>query len=110
MLYTFHGPNRTGDQARTHLHEAPWVMTAPLVVLGVLSVVGGAFNLPELVDGKASLQHWLAPVSALAGRMRPVVELSKAVGGMLVGGAVVVGGLGLVRAVRPAPPRAAGAG
>ena len=104
MLYTFHGPNRTGDQARTHLHEAPWVMTAPLVVLGVLSVVGGAFNLPELVDGKASLQHWLAPVSALVGRMRPVVELSKAVEWMLVGGAVVVAALGIVGAVRQLHP------
>ncbi|HKP13270.1 MAG TPA: proton-conducting transporter membrane subunit, partial [Blastocatellia bacterium] len=23
MLYTFHGPNRTGDEERRHLHEAP---------------------------------------------------------------------------------------
>src|SRR2546429_10012641 len=106
MLYTFHGPNRTGDQARTHLHEAPWVMTAPLVVLGVLSVVGGAFNLPELVDGKASLQHWLAPVSALAGRMRPVVALSQAVEGMLAGGAVVGAALGILGAGARAPPGA----
>jgi NADH-quinone oxidoreductase subunit L len=36
MLYTFHGPNRTGgDLVRRHLHESPWTMTAPLVVLGV---------------------------------------------------------------------------
>ena len=34
MLYTFHGPNRTGEKEREHLHEAPWVMTGPLVVLG----------------------------------------------------------------------------
>src|SRR2546430_15487935 len=81
-------------------------MTAPLVVLGVLSVVGGAFNLPELVDGKASLQHWLAPVSALAGRVRPVVELSKAVERMLAGGAVVVAGLGIVGAALALPPGA----
>ena len=39
MLYTFHGPNRTGEKEREHLHEAPWIMTGPLVVLGVLSVV-----------------------------------------------------------------------
>ncbi len=26
MLYTFHGPNRTGEAARPHLHEAPWLM------------------------------------------------------------------------------------
>src|SRR5436305_14795193 len=79
-------------------------MPAPRVVLGVLSVVGGAFNLPERVDGKASLQHWLAPVSALVGRMRPGVELSKAVEWMLVGGAVVVAALGIVGAVRQLHP------
>src|SRR5439155_1623335 len=34
MLYTFHGPNRTGEREREHLHEAPWIMTGPLVALG----------------------------------------------------------------------------
>src|SRR6185503_1826049 len=43
MLYTFHGPNRSGDKEREHLHEAPWVMTGPLVVLGALSALGGWF-------------------------------------------------------------------
>ncbi|MGH9259214.1 MAG: NADH-quinone oxidoreductase subunit L, partial [Acidimicrobiales bacterium] len=33
MLYTFHGPNRSGEGAAAHLHEAPWVMTGPLVAL-----------------------------------------------------------------------------
>ena len=49
MLYTFHGPNRTGEKERGHLREAPWIMTGPLVVLGVLSVFGGWFNLPALL-------------------------------------------------------------
>ena len=49
MLYTFHGPNRTGEQEREHLREAPWIMTGPLVVLGVLSVIGGWFNLPAVL-------------------------------------------------------------
>ena len=30
MLYTFHGPNRTGEQERQHLHESPGVMTTAL--------------------------------------------------------------------------------
>jgi len=34
MLYTFHGPNRTGDKEQAHLHEAPWILTGPLLVLG----------------------------------------------------------------------------
>src|SRR5438309_1062623 len=106
MLYTFHGPNRTGDQARTHLHEAPWVMTAPLVVLGVLSVVGGAFNLPELVDGKASLQHSLEPVTSLAHRLQPAVEVPHATEWALVAGAVLVAALGIVGALRLLKPEA----
>jgi NADH-quinone oxidoreductase subunit L len=64
MLYTFHGPNRTGEKEREHLGEAPWVMTGPLVVLGVLSVFGGWFNLPKLlpIGPVGLLEHWLEPV------------------------------------------------
>ncbi len=52
MLYTFHGPNRTGDAERQHLKEAPWVMTGPLVVLAALTVVGGWLNLPEFAAAR----------------------------------------------------------
>jgi NADH-quinone oxidoreductase subunit L len=65
MLYTFHGPNRTGESERSHLSEAPWVMTLPLVVLGVLSAVGGWLNIPELMAFLGPpqwLHHWLDPV------------------------------------------------
>ena len=34
MAMTFLGENRTGEHERGHLHEAPWIMTGPLVVLG----------------------------------------------------------------------------
>src|SRR5205823_11250704 len=88
MLFTFHGPNRSGEKAREHLHEAPWVMTGPLVVLGVLSAGGGVLNLPELVGGQALLHHWLQPVTALADRVRPAVEVSRVVEWVLVSGAV----------------------
>src|SRR5256884_5546955 len=53
MLYTFHGPNRTGENEQPHLHEAPWIMTGPLVVLGLLSAAGGLVNVPELYRGGA---------------------------------------------------------
>jgi NADH-quinone oxidoreductase subunit L len=64
MLYTFHGPNRSGDREREHLSEAPWVMTGPLVVLGVLSAVGGWLNVPAIlsVGPTGLLDHWLEPV------------------------------------------------
>ena len=69
MLYTFHGPNRTGDAERKHLHEAPWVMTGPLVVLGVLSAIGGWVNLPErfgALGPVGAFDRWLEPVTGAA--------------------------------------------
>ncbi len=65
MLYTFHGPNRSGDTEREHLHEAPWIMTGPIVVLGILTIVGGWLNLPDfasVLGPVGGLDHWLEPV------------------------------------------------
>ena len=41
-------------------HESPWMMTVPLAVLALLSVLGGAINLP--FSGFHNLEHWLEPV------------------------------------------------
>jgi NADH-quinone oxidoreductase subunit L len=64
LIYTFLGPNRSGERERDFLGEAPWIMTGPLVVLGVLSVVGGWLNLPESIKlGRIGLlDRWLEPV------------------------------------------------
>ena len=43
--------------AAAHAEESPKVMTVPLIVLAVLSVVGGALNLP--FEGFHNLGHWL---------------------------------------------------
>src|SRR5215217_3553397 len=64
MAMTFLGESRTGAREREHLHEAPWIMTGPLVVLGVLSLVGGVLNLPPFVGGGAALERWIEPVTA----------------------------------------------
>jgi len=69
MLYTFHGPNRTGEGERALLHEAPWIMTGPLVVLGILSAAGGWLNVPDLLGRLGPvhlLGHWLEPVTGAA--------------------------------------------
>ncbi len=55
MLMTFFGKRRWADDA--HPHESPGVMTMPMIVLAVGSVVSGAL----LVYG-SSLQDWLEPV------------------------------------------------
>ena len=44
MIYTFHGPNRTGEKERTHLAEAPWIMTGCFVLA---AAVAGGLNIPS---------------------------------------------------------------
>jgi len=100
MLYTFHGSNRTGEREQEHLHEAPPVMTGPLVVLGALTVLGGALNVPELFGGSAFLEHWLEPVTSVAHRLQPALEVAPATEWALVTGAVLVAALGIVGALR----------
>src|SRR5213592_3747868 len=106
MLYTFHGPNRTGERERAYLHEAPPVMTVPLVVLGGLTVLGGALNLPPLVGGGSFLEHWLEPVTAAAQRIRPAVEVAHTTEWALVAGAVLIAVLGIAAAFRVLKPEA----
>jgi NADH-quinone oxidoreductase subunit L len=70
MAMTFFGPSRTGPRERDHLHEAPWVMTGPLIVLGLLSLVGGVVNLPAFVGGGEWLRHWLEPVTRAGDQLK----------------------------------------
>ena len=103
MLYTFHGPNRTGERERAHLHEAPWLMTGPVLVLGVLATVGGALNLPRLLGGRALLEHWLEPVTDASARLSPVPELAPVVEWSLITGAVAIALAGMLAAWRRLP-------
>ncbi len=100
MLYTFHGPNRTGERGRAHLQDAPLVMTGPLVVLGALSLVGGVLNLPGLMGGGAFLHRWLEPVTEAADRIRPAAHVAHGTEWALVIGAVTVATAGVYGAVR----------
>lgn len=61
---TFHGEFRGTEEQKKHLHESPTNMTLPLVVLAVLSVVGGLINLPHIIahGDFSKLQQWLSPV------------------------------------------------
>jgi NADH-quinone oxidoreductase subunit L len=100
MAMTFFGANRTGEQERAHLHEAPWIMTGPLVVLGVLSLVGGALNLPHFVGGHAALERWLEPVMEPGTKLTRLVMPEGSTEYLLVGAAVAIGVLGLVLGFR----------
>jgi NADH-quinone oxidoreductase subunit L len=95
MAMTFLGENRTGEQERAHIHDAPRVMTGPLVVLGVLSAIGGLLNLPPFLGGGA-LEHWLEPVTAPAARTFGLEMAHGRTELFLIGAAVTIGAVGLV--------------
>jgi NADH-quinone oxidoreductase subunit L len=61
---TFHGEFRGTEEQKHHLHESPANMTLPLIVLAILSVVGGLINLPHFIGHGhyAKLMEWLKPV------------------------------------------------
>ncbi len=55
LVMTFFGKKRWEDDV--HPHEAPVSMTAPMIVLAVMALIGGAL----LIFG-GGVQHWLTPV------------------------------------------------
>ena len=61
---TFYGEFRGNEEQRKHLHESPWNMTIPLIVLALLTVVGGFINLPHFIGhgDYAKLSHWLSSI------------------------------------------------
>jgi NADH-quinone oxidoreductase subunit L len=64
VTLTFEGKGRWGSDQ--HPHESPPTMTVPLVILAILSVVGGFVGLPASLGGGNALEHWLDPVFARA--------------------------------------------
>ncbi|MFA6944486.1 MAG: NADH-quinone oxidoreductase subunit L, partial [Pedobacter sp.] len=68
MYLTFNGTFRGTSEQEHHLHESPPSMTVPLIILAVLSALGGLIGIPEVFGGG----HWLA------GFLAPVFEASAA--------------------------------
>ena len=95
MIYTFHGPNRTGETEEKHLHETPWVMTGPLVVLGIGTVVAGIANLPHVLPGGLWLEHQFETVTELSHRYLHATHLSVSTEWVLLGGAFVIALIGM---------------
>jgi len=65
---TFRGTSRLTEEAKHHLHESPNSMTLPLVILAVLSAVGGLVQVP-LIERGGRLDAFLEPVFADVSRV-----------------------------------------
>ena len=61
-IITFTGAFRGTKDQEHHLHESPKAMTIPLIVLAILSVIGGYIGVPESLGGHYELAGYLSPV------------------------------------------------
>jgi len=75
VFLTFFGYSRADNHAQKHIHESPRTMTIPLMILAVLSVVGGWIGWPASLFGSNQFEKFLEPVMSSAG----ATESAKAV-------------------------------
>jgi NADH-quinone oxidoreductase subunit L len=63
LFITFNGSFRGDEEQRAHIHESPMAMTLPLIVLAILSIIGGFVGVPEVfMHGGEKLADYLRPV------------------------------------------------
>jgi NADH-quinone oxidoreductase subunit L len=67
---TFFGASRMEEAPADHshdhtgqgVHESPWIMTIPLILLAILSAIGGWVGVPAAMGGHNEIETFLAPV------------------------------------------------
>ncbi len=65
LALTFTGKFRGTEEQMHHVHESPTAITIPLIILAVLSAIGGFVGIPELfIKNGHALGDFLAPVFA----------------------------------------------
>ena len=74
LFVTFWGETRAEPEVADHIHESPSVMTGPLIVLAVLSVIGGYFSVPHFLE--AMFAHHPAHVSFVIRYLPTLVGLA----------------------------------
>ncbi len=62
LFMTFHGEFRGEEHIREHLHDPPRTMTVPLIVLAILSIIGGYVGIPRALGGINRIHTFLLPV------------------------------------------------
>jgi NADH-quinone oxidoreductase subunit L len=62
LFMTFFGESRVDEHVAHHIHESPKIMTVPLMILAVLSIIGGYIGIPHVLGGANHIHDFLAPV------------------------------------------------
>ena len=77
LAMTFKGKFRGTAEQEHHLHESPPTMTIPLIVLAILSAVGGFVGIPEVFAKDSNLLgDFLSPVFARSAQILPTHEVA----------------------------------
>jgi NADH-quinone oxidoreductase subunit L len=92
---TFLGQFRGTHEQEHHLHESPFAMTLPLILLAVASAIAGAIGIPELMGGHHWLSHQLIPIVGEAHE----ATLSHSTEWALMGASVAIAVIALLIAV-----------
>ena len=96
IFLTFTGKPRY-DEKKVHVHESPWNMLGPLVVLALLSVIGGWFALPTFFQGPDYFANFLGPVFGAREAMETGAEAAAhQLELILAGVAVVAAAIGFI--------------
>jgi NADH-quinone oxidoreductase subunit L len=97
---TFLGKFRGSNDQEHHLHESPAAITIPLVILAILSVVGGWIGIPEIfLHGGHRLEAFLTPVFAQSNAIRERLPLNHSTEYILMGISVAVSLVALLFAI-----------
>ncbi len=62
FFLTFLGYCRADEHVEKHIHESPWPMTVPLMILAGFSLIGGWIGWPEALGGENRFEKFLDPV------------------------------------------------
>ena len=92
---TFLGQFRGTEAQASHLHESPVSMTIPLIILAVLSAVGGAMGVPEILGGHHWLGHHLSSIKGV----QEALHLSHTTEWILMGTSVSIALIALLIAI-----------
>jgi NADH-quinone oxidoreductase subunit L len=71
IFLTFFGKPRMDEETEKHVHESPWSMLVPLIVLAIASLGGGFLGLPGRLG---AIQRFLEPVFAPANEILGIHE------------------------------------
>lgn len=85
LFLTFYGKFRGTEDQKHHLHESPWQMTLPLIILAILATIGGALNIPDALQGGNWLEHFLSPIYAYSNAIVEPAHLSHTTEYILMG-------------------------